>query len=267
LIETAEQRTSVWEYINPINVAKFAYTSPLGAGLYGTYRAMARGGGLTCPGFIPWGERGVDLRRASALWGTDGTFLSKIQGVARTGARGFVFGVRGIGAGTNQEAQEAMAIARKGLLGWKKVKSNQLVKAAGVEGWMGQQGMSIAPRAIREVLHSKSLWGVSGPGVVALTRAGMIRTAGLLNPVMNILLAAEVISFAAEATFKGIRATSEAINRMTEKAYNLELGGELTKGYLTTGAATERQRALQAIQGSHLSGRRFLGSEASLAHS
>ena len=89
----------------------------------------------------------------------------------------------------------------------------------------------------------------------------------VINPIMNAILIAQTAAFVGETVFKGLRATSEAINRASEKVYNLDLGGELSRGYLTAGAATERQRALQAIQSSHLSGRRFLGSEAEMAHS
>ncbi len=45
-----------------------------------------------------------------------------------------------------------------------------------------------------------------------------------------------------------------------------ELGGNLSMAYLTRGAATERQRALQAIQKSRLNARQALGNEAALKH-
>ena len=265
MIDTAEQRTSVWEYVNPINVAKFAYTSPLGSALYGPYKAMAKGKGLTFPGLIPWGSKGIDLKHAGTLWGTDGGFVTKLQGTVRSGARGMIFGVRGIGSGTTGEALEAMALSRRGLLGWKKTKANQIVKRTIYgEGWSSLS--SGATSELKSVLGATSLWRTGGPGVAALGRAGIMMAGRVINPVMNLLLCAEIISFAAETTFKGIKATSDAINRASEKVYNLELGGELSRGFLSSGAATERQRALQAIQGSHLSGRRFLGSEATLAH-
>jgi hypothetical protein len=104
------------------------------------------------------------------------------------------------------------------------------------------------------------------PSGVLMARAGLVWAGRVMNPLMNTVLVAQVAAFIGETAFKSIRATSEVINRASERAYNLELGGELTRGFLTGSATTERQRALQAIQSSHLSGRRFLGNEAEMSH-
>ena len=267
MIDTAEQRTSVWEYVNPVAITKFAYTSPLGSALYGPYRALAQGRGLMIPSILPqlpsMGGTAVKFSQLSSvvsdvIGSNRTTFMTNISRASKTFGRGVLFGLEGIGAGSTTQGMEAMAIARRGLVGWKEVKVKQIAKTASstTKGIM----------EVEKVLGAKSLMRAGGPGVPTMGRAGLIMAGRVVNPIMNIILAAQVISFAAETTFKGIRATTEAINRAAERVYSLDLGGELSRGYLTAGAATERQRALQAIQGSHLAGRRFLGNEASLLH-
>jgi hypothetical protein len=66
------------------------------------------------------------------------------------------------------------------------------------------------------------------------------------------------------------RAIMDQVNSTFERMENRfmpELGGRLNAAYLSYGAATERQRAVQAISKSHLNGRSAYGQEAALTHS
>lgn len=63
----------------------------------------------------------------------------------------------------------------------------------------------------------------------------------------------------------GIQSIDNTFNSL-EKLTRPELGGQLNINYLSEGAATERQRALQAISKSRINGRSNLGMEAQYAH-
>lgn len=52
-----------------------------------------------------------------------------------------------------------------------------------------------------------------------------------------------------------------------EQRFMPEMGGRLAMSYMTTGAATERQRAVQAISKAYINGRSAFGGEAALMHS
>jgi hypothetical protein len=61
-----------------------------------------------------------------------------------------------------------------------------------------------------------------------------------------------------------------AIERMASEYSNRfmpEMGGQLQLSYLSQGAATERQRSIQAISKSYINGRSAFGSEGSMMHS
>jgi len=252
MIDQAEGRTSVWEYLNPVDVAKFAYFNPLGSAVYGPWRAMAAGRGITLPGVFPVAKRMTpsvlkNFLTAPFKFKEGTTFVTHFNRAKRAGGaigKAFFSGVEGIGAGGAEGAAEAIAYAAKG--GGKellKMRMANQFKMAGTDSLLGK------------VLQAKA-------GPVVMARAGMIWAGRVINPVMNIVLAAQAVRFIGETTFKAVRATAEVINRASERVYNLDLGGELSRGFLTGQAATERQRALQAIQSSHLSGRRSLGNEA-----
>lgn len=263
MIDNGQDRISVWEYVNPIAIAKFAYTSPLGAAMYGPYRALAQGRGLMIPGLLPGMGRSVRftevgttaMQTVSKIAGKQ-AFKAEISTAGRTFGRGLLFGFEGAGAASGSKGMEAMSLARRGMRGWKGYYVNTLSDG---------KGAASLGAGIDEVMAA-TLFSRTGPGVTTLGRAGLIKAGSVINPIMNAILVAQAVAFTAETVFKGIRATSDVINRAVEKVYNLELGGELTRGFMTGQAATERQRAMQAIQGSHLSGRRFLGNEAAMVH-
>jgi len=63
----------------------------------------------------------------------------------------------------------------------------------------------------------------------------------------------------------GVRAVDQAFSSMASLG-NPELGGQLELGFLSQGAATERQRAVQAISKSRINGRSMLGNEGAMMH-
>jgi len=63
----------------------------------------------------------------------------------------------------------------------------------------------------------------------------------------------------------GVRAVDQTFSSLASIA-NPELGGQLELGFLSQGAATERQRAVQAISKSRINGRSMLGNEGAMMH-
>jgi hypothetical protein len=269
LIDQSEKRVSAWDYINPISTVKFAYGSPLGAVLFNTYGRMAVGRGFTFPGILPANRvGGRALRFADSMAAAGDVLWTNSQGIsiaarmgkaARGTARGFLFGMEDIGVGNEGAIREAVTYAYQGKAAWRKRAiwnaTMRNKEAKGLENYLAKEGITALSSSI-----------VEKAGAVTVARAGLVLAGRVMNPIMDVLAIGQVVAFAAETAFKGIKATSELLNRSAERAYRLDLGGELTRGFLNGQAVTERQRALQAIQASHLSGRRMMGNEASLAH-
>ena len=92
---------------------------------------------------------------------------------------------------------------------------------------------------------------------VFLRRAGAI-----LGPVAGLALLGTTIGRTFSMAFKAGVAALEYAQGRGEQIRALEFGGTLGAGFRTQSAATERQRAVQAINRTHLSGRRALGHEA-----
>ena len=104
------QRTSVWEYVNPLAVIDrplSAYTSPFAAVIYGPYSAMAAGRGITFPGVFPTlsgipGIAGGARKVALETFTTTRRFLranvpstirnNVVSRFVGSGARGLLFG-------------------------------------------------------------------------------------------------------------------------------------------------------------------------------
>lgn len=268
MIDNDQGRVSVWEYINPVALATFAYTSPLGSRVFGTYKAMAKGRGMILPGMIPLGDP-VSLSAVSEAYRA-----GKATQMASVTGKSMLFGIEGFGAakgiadGSRLPSQQIIRVTNSMLSNplnpLAKYRSHTFRVAYDMLKVAKAEGVSIARGS---TMHAGARMVMARPSAMVLGRAGIMAAGRVINPIMNILLAAQVTKFLAESAFKGIQATANAIDRATERVYNLELGGELSRGFLTGQAATERQRALQAIQSSHLSGRRFLGNEAQLVHS
>lgn len=109
------------------------------------------------------------------------------------------------------------------------------------------------------------------------TNARSILTKGAIA--RGLLSAGRAVSFIglADIAWSVSKAVAEPLGRLMVNASDAflndwsnrflpEMGGGLQPGFLTMGAATERQRALQAISKAHINGRSALGQEAQLYH-
>jgi len=91
-----------------------------------------------------------------------------------------------------------------------------------------------------------------------LTKAGSLIGAGMLAWDLASMAAAPL----AQA---GMNILNSAANTFQSR-YMPEMGGQLQLSYLSQGAATERQRSIQAISKAYINGRSALGSEGSMMH-
>lgn len=257
-----EEKVSQWEYINPVhlggeiaaNVAS-PYISPWQAVVYGPWRQMANGRVLL-PGILPqWAGQGVagSAWRAMPLRGTQKTMVGK--GIAKFGK----FTMFGQSFDMGDDARRLADIG---------VKEFRREVARGIPGVtprvFGPKGALPLEKELRKAAVKRM---AQTRGVTGLTvRAGMISLGRIVNPIMTGIAVVQAGLWAGEMAFKGLRTTTSILERVTTDLMALELGGSLSEGFLSQTAATERQRALQAIQASHLSGRRMLGNEAQLVH-
>jgi len=90
------------------------------------------------------------------------------------------------------------------------------------------------------------------------------RVGAIANPIIWGLTAADVVAWGAGMAYKGALAASQFAESLRVNSRRLEMGGSLTRGYTSQGAATERQRLMAELQRTPLAGRRFMGQEASL---
>lgn len=120
--------------------------------------------------------------------------------------------------------------------------------------------------------------GKVGVPVTSLTGKGVAASIGKMGryavigssignvalPIIAGISAGQLVSNIVGLTFKAGVAAMNTISRVSEHIRGLEFGGELGPGYITGAAKTERQRAIQQIQRSHLNARRNIGNEAEL---
>jgi hypothetical protein len=111
--------------------------------------------------------------------------------------------------------------------------------------------------------------GLVNNGVATPQFAKLINTTINANRIGGFLLpiaaGAALGSFAGrmfDLSYKAGNAALAYANSTAEHIRALEFGGTLGAGFKTNAAATERQRAVQALQRTHLAGRGALGSEA-----
>ena len=278
-------RTSVWEYVNPLSVVDrplSAYTSPFAAVIYGPYSALAAGRGIQLPGVFPVlsnvsaigkASRGLlsEFNRAASKLPT--AFTGSPAGKLTTGAvRGLLFGFSIGGEATT----DASFLASRGNIlqfgfgtNFKRFANQRLkrAQAAGASSVVRTPGLLFRAASVESAIPSAVAAAVPGRlGIGTIGRAALIKFGAVANPIMTSLAVLQIATFSAEAVFKGTQAVAEMIDRSTERIHSLELGGELGRNFLTQQAATERQRAIAAIQASHLSGRRMMGSEATMVH-
>lgn len=277
-------RTSVWEYVNPLAVVDrplSAYTSPFAAVIYGPYSALAAGRGIQVPGVFPVLSNVSAIGKASrgilSVFNQQAArlptaFTSSPAGKLTTGAvRGLLFGFSLGGEAT----ADARALASAGnTLQFGLGTNFERFRKARIDAVATTRGLRSAIRSgagagINVPLAEKTLAATRIPGKLTIGtvgRAGLIRLGSTVGGLMNAAAVIQIATFGAEAAFKGIQSVAEMIDRSTTRIHSLELGGELGRNFLTRQAATERQRALTAIQASHLSGRRMMGNEAGLIH-
>lgn len=129
---------------------------------------------------------------------------------------------------------------------------------------------------IRKFLTFKGGIGAKGPIAAGVQKAitssaGALQTSvtvssigAVLHPIAVGVLAGTAVAHLTGLAFKGAVAAINYVDAEIEHMRALELGGTLGPGFRSGAAATERQRAIQALQRTPLAGRRFLGQEASM---
>ena len=122
--------------------------------------------------------------------------------------------------------------------------------------------LSVLSRSIR------STYGKQAAGIgLKLGLRGLVAVGKLSAFVSTAMLAADAVKMVATPVVQGgIQAVDNVFSNFTT-AGRTELGGSLNYGYLSQGAATERQRAIQAISKSRINGRSLFGQEAQYMHS
>lgn len=111
---------------------------------------------------------------------------------------------------------------------------------------------------------SKKLSGVKRTAFMKQAAIGTAKAASFIGAAMMI---ADIGMMIGQPIGRAIVEQTNAAMERAENRFMPELGGKLNAAYLSYGAATERQRALQAISKSHINGRSAFGTEAALMHS
>ena len=250
-------RTSVWEYVNPLAVIDrplSAYTSPFASVIYGPYSALAAGRGVQLPGVFPVlsnvsaigkASRGLlsDFNRQVARLPTK--FIASPAGKLATGAvRGLLFGFSIGGEAT----ADARLLSESGFKGFSNIRLKK-AEAAGASSILRGPGSLFRSTSLKGNIPASVAAAVPGRlGIGTVGRAALIRFGTIANPLMSVAAVIQIATFGIEAANKGVNAVAEMIDRSTERIQSLELGGELSRNFLTRQSATERQRALAAIQ-------------------
>jgi hypothetical protein len=159
----------------------------------------------------------------------------------------------------------AKATAEQGLKNVGKGLSGVSVKkgflGAGVRpSYLGPMKLGTKYDAIRGVsnLAKKRILGKVARGALSVAKVG----AG----VMGALAVKDMIDMVAVPLGQlAVRTLNDAANRYQQR-FMPEMGGDLQLSYLSRGAATERQRAVEAISKSRINGRAAIGNEAFYMH-
>lgn len=146
----------------------------------------------------------------------------------------------------------------------------------------GKKTAALTIPGIKGTLGSVSVKGsmrtVSKGGAAALLKGGLSKAA-IRTPLKLALGAGKAVSIVGAAMFAWdiIKMVGEPLGAAAmQGAYNYaeqlnnrfmpEMGGNLSVAYLSRGAATERQRAIQAMSRASMTGRSAFGQEAMLMH-
>jgi len=142
------------------------------------------------------------------------------------------------------EIRNLVGLSRRTKDGWK----HGALKTAQYGESMSRVGRSVGLR---------TLGGVVRLGVAAMKGFAVYNVASLMYEGINMI--ANPIGKAA------VSAVNNTFNSLASFA-KPELGGSLNMGFVSYGAATERQRAVQAISKSRINGRSMMGQEAQYMH-
>jgi len=140
--------------------------------------------------------------------------------------------------------------------------SNKLYEEAKVLRKVTPKDVKRQITALRAARNGKvaglvALKGATMAGATIMKGAAIYNVASLMFDAINMI--ASPISKA------GVEAVDSAFNKFASFA-RPELGGTLNMGFVSYGAATERQRAIQAISKSRINGRSMMGQEAQYMH-
>lgn len=126
---------------------------------------------------------------------------------------------------------------------------------------MGSLGMVFAAGAIYSGYQEGGLMGAVKSGGESLAiGAGMKAVAGMMGATLGVATGVAAVGY-------GAYRLGEAGKEYKRGLRQLEFGGtHMTDALGSAGAATSRQRAVMALQNTHLNGRMALGNEASVLH-
>lgn len=252
--------------LNPVENLKYQYLSGWAAL---TYAQMMRTGGTSIQpffmaGFIP-GVRGLGTKLAAS-----NNIFSRVAGGMLKG-----FDVGGIRSSVGRSLGAMTGLKGEELSRFVSTYNKNIHKAISKNAWK-----SLSNRELSGVLRGVGLKSGAGIDVVknflgrtadGAALPSMFRNAMTVSRLgtagLGITLGVTLGSGAAHAmgmAFKGALASIDYANAAIEHMKALEFGGTLGPGFRTGAAVTERQRAVQELQRIPLSGRRFLGDEASI---
>jgi hypothetical protein len=129
----------------------------------------------------------------------------------------------------------------------------------------GRAGRSSMTRAMATSAAKATMGPGVGFGAAARNFLNLNAFTKVATGAAYISLAADITKFAAKTTYKLVDAGISSANNMMQDIVNQEWGGRMSAAYITSGATSERQRALSEINRSSLNARSLLGNEAGLA--
>lgn len=113
-------------------------------------------------------------------------------------------------------------------------------------------------RAINKLANKKGMLTV---GKYALRGAKVVSVVGAIS------LALDITRMIGEPIGRGLVGAADRALTSWEERFMPKIGGRLAMSYLSQGAATDRQRALQAMSNAQITGRSAFGQEARYSHS
>lgn len=231
-----------------MGVGQSAMTAPK----YGRVYSASKAGQLSQmfrQDIVDWLDEAGDLSKASArglrekitsrvsareFIGTYGDMTDKVDDIiAKVGGRSYGTSIKGAGFTARTINEGAEGILAK-------------ARSAGLAGAVGKIGSGTAKFAGAARLGLFAAKGFAAIGAISML---WDITQAIAKPVGNMLV------------HEGNRVMDNFHARFMP-----ELGGRMAMSYMSTGAATERQRAVQAISKAYINGRSAFGQEAMYAH-